>query len=72
MSSLNVELNDNIYQIDPSQIPLNEWLKPNIQKYFINKYGMKHYIKLTYASVVGNPYDLNDEDYDNYIKSWED
>ena len=72
MSFLNVKINNAIYQIDPSQIPLREWLNPKIQKYFIDKYDMSYYIKLTYASVVGNPYELNDEDYYNYLKSWED
>lgn len=72
MSSLNIKNNNAILQIDPSQIPLREWLNPKIQKYFIDKYGMNYYIRLTYASVVGDPYELNDEDYDNYLKSWED
>ncbi len=72
MSFVNINVNNAIYQMDPSQIPLREWLDPKIQKLFIDKYGMDYYIRLTYASVVGDPYELNDEDYDNYLKSWED
>ena len=72
MSFVNINVNNAIYQMDPSQIPLREWLDPKIQKLFIDKYGMDYYIRLTYASLVGDPYELNDEDYDNYLKSWED
>ena len=52
MSFVNINSNNAILQIDPSQIALREWLNPKIQKYFIDKYGMNYYIRLTYASVV--------------------
>lgn len=62
---LNIKVDNKIYQIDPHKYDLKDMLK--LQKIIIEQYDVEVFLKCCYDSIMGNPINLNEQQYEYYL-----
>ena len=62
-----IEYKGKIHQFYPYDMTLNEILRPQFQKLFIEQNGYPAFLQLCYACVIGDPSDLNEQQYEYYL-----
>ena len=65
--SCNLKINGKIHQIYPHEMTLNQCLKARFQKIYVEQYGYESYLKFCYYALIGNPYDLDEQQYEYYL-----
>ncbi len=67
MENVNIKYNNKIIQISPYDMTLNDALKPGFQKIFTEQHGYDNYLKFCYYVIVGDPYELDEKQYEYYL-----
>ena len=62
---INIEQNNYIIQINPHNFKLKDMIK--LQKKIIEQYDINMFLKCCYCSIMGNPEELNEQQYEYYL-----
>ena len=62
---MNLEVNDRIYQIYPHNFKLKDIIK--LQEMIIKQHGIKVFLQCCYDSIMGNPENLDEQQYEYYL-----
>lgn len=62
---MNLEVNGIIYQIDPHDFKLKDIIK--LQEVIVDQHGFNAFLNCCYDSIMGNPENLNEQQYEYYL-----
>ena len=63
----NLKINGKICQIYPHKMTLKQCLSSWFQKLYVEQHGYKSYLKFCYDVLIGNPYELDEQQYNYYL-----
>jgi len=63
----NLKINGKICQIYPHKMTLKQCLSSWFQKLYVEQYDYDKYLKFCYAVLIGNPYELDEQQYNYYL-----